>query len=181
MDSVSPSKNSFPPFSSFTLGLGYGNFQTKWLTPVKNSERSEWHLEFFDKKFKAIRLDISLVRRRDWAQRRNVASFHLVLSHHWESSTSTLTSALPFSNWRKFVDLWSYRELILRIMLLLLCEIIFIKMPDFSTVFWKDSASALNIHGYKQLQIVLCVSWFQANVSFAFILLFLPCIRCILK
>ncbi len=52
MDSVSPAKNSFPPSSSFTLGLGYGNFQTKWLTPVRNSEPSEWYLEFFDKNWK---------------------------------------------------------------------------------------------------------------------------------
>ncbi len=100
MDSVSPSKNGFPPFSGFTLGLGYGNFQTKWLMPVRNSEPSEWYLEFFDKKFKGIYLDISLVRRRDWAQRRNGASFHLLLSHHRESHTSTITSALPFSNLR---------------------------------------------------------------------------------
>ncbi len=52
MDLVSPSKNGFPPFSVFILGLGYGNFQTKWLTPVRNSEPSEWCLEFFDKNSK---------------------------------------------------------------------------------------------------------------------------------
>ncbi len=172
MDSVSPSKNGFLPFSGFTLGLGYGSFQTKWLTPVRNSEPFERYFEFLDKKFKGITLDISLVRQLDWAQRRNGASFHLLLSHHRESHTSTITSALPFSIWRKFLNFWSYRELILQIMLLLLCEIIFIKIPDLSTVFWKDSASALNIHGYKQLQIVLSVSWFQANVAFAFLMLF---------